>query len=401
MHQPLTSARIGRPTAAVALAVCALAVGTTTIADGARAQGGSPHVLVATTGNDSELRESIPITRTSGKKPRVVMSMGPDRLPSLDGGDRLKATGEVEVTTDCAEKMPRCVGKPYSYNPIVGARIVLADGPFVTGGENALELGTNRTKCRQKPPDREHHCVLVFTNAALDIADRGQLPCAPGSCHLNLVVEAHNAKKKKGKKGRRNKLLIGEDEPDGRVVGDSGRLNAIRFEPANQPAVPPVVASTPLTTAAPVTKGNRVVVFSQQLNGLEKGDQLAVNALMNTSIAHLPYVVLVKSRVILGLSPTSTGPGKAVKQATDPPGEITEGNGFNCTQREPQCVTNKVGVITLTRNPKDDAGDPIPLYANLILNTAKPGDTAPAGDTLQILPGGGLAVTRYPASLNG
>ena len=400
MHEPLTSTRIGRATSAVAVAVCALAVATP-ILDGARAQGNSPHVLVATTGNHSELRKTIPITRSSGKKPRVVMSMGPDKLPSLDAGDKLQTTAEVEVTTDCPEKMPRCVGKPYLYNPIVQARIVLANGPSVIDGENAVELGANRTKCRQKPPDREHHCVLVFTDATLDVVDRSQLPCAAGSCHLNLVVEAHNAKKKKGKKGRRNKLLIGEDEPDGSIVQDKGRLNAVRFSPGDQTPLPPVVDPDPLTTAVPIKKGEPVVMYSQELNGLAKDDQLVFNALMNTSIAHLPYVVLIKSRLILALSPTATGPGKAVKRLTDPPGEITEGNGFNCTQRSPECVTNKVGVISIVRNPKDDDGNAIPLYANLVLNTAKPGSTARPGDTVQILPGGGLATTRYPASMKG
>jgi hypothetical protein len=151
----------------------------------------------------------------------------------------------------------------------------------------------------------------------------------------------------------------------------------------------------------PIRKGEPVVVYSQQLNGLEKGDQLVANGLMNTSIDHLSYLALIKSRIILARTPFDTGPGKAVKRLTDPPGEITEGNGFNCTQRHPTCVTNKVGVITMIRNPKDDLGEAAPLYANLVLNTAKPGSTAPAGDAVQILPGGGLAVTRYPAGMKG
>jgi hypothetical protein len=45
----------------------------------------------------------------SDKKPRVVMSLGPDKLPSLSTGDRLQATGEVEVTTDCLEESVRCL----------------------------------------------------------------------------------------------------------------------------------------------------------------------------------------------------------------------------------------------------------------------------------------------------
>ncbi len=47
-------------------------------------------VRVATTGNGSERVKTLPITRRAGARPRVVISMGPHRLPSLEGGDRLR-----------------------------------------------------------------------------------------------------------------------------------------------------------------------------------------------------------------------------------------------------------------------------------------------------------------------
>jgi hypothetical protein len=49
--------------------------------------------------------------------------------------------------------------------------------------------------------------------AVLDVTDRSALPCPEGGCYLNMVVDAHNTRKPQGKKGRRNKLIIGEDEP--------------------------------------------------------------------------------------------------------------------------------------------------------------------------------------------
>ena len=395
--------RIGRGTAALAIGVCGLATGSAVAVERATAQSGSDHVLVATTGNASELRESIPITRTEAKKPRVVMSLRPDQLPSLGSGDRLKATAEVEVTTDCYERMPRCVGNPYTYAPIANARIVLANGPFVTGPENAVELGAKRVKCRQKPPDRVHHCMFVFRDdeAALDIASRGELPCAASNCHLNLVVDSFSTRKKKGKEGRRNRLLIGEDEPDGSVGHDKGRLNAIRFSPGNQPPVGPVRTLTPLVTETPIDKGRRAVVYSQELTGLKEGDQLVANALLSTSIAHLDYVVQMGSRLIIADSPTATGPGKPGKKYTDPPGEITESNGYNCTQRSPACTTYKTGVITISSDAETRKGDPVPLYANYVFKSAKPGSQAPSGDRVLIIPGGGLEITRYPASMRG
>jgi hypothetical protein len=391
--------RLGGRTVVLAVVACALAVASPPLLGSAGAQGGSgDHVLVNTTGNQSELRQAVPISQTSGKKPRVVMSMGPGGLPSLQTGDRLEVTAEAEVTTDCLEKSVRCVSKPYTYNPIVQARIVLANGQQVAGGEGSIELGAQRLKCRQHPPDREHHCVIVFRDTVLDVADRSQLPCAPDACFLNLVIAAHNEKKKKS---QRNKLLIGEDEPDGRVVSDKGRLNAIRFSPGDQPTVPPQITNTPLITSVPIRKGEKVVVFSQLLDGLERNDQLAAIAGMTTSIEHLPYNVLIRSRLIVASTPTGTTSGRRVKDLTDPNGEIAEANGFNCTQRNPICLTNKVGVITMRKDAEDDAGDPIPLYANLVFNTAKPGTTAPAGDTVQVLPTGGVNVTVFPADLKG
>ena len=127
----------------LATAVCALAVASPPLIPSAGAQdGSSDRVLVGTTGNQSELTETVPISRRAGAKPRVVMSLGPGSLPSLETGDKLQATGELEVTTDCLEKGAGCVGNPYTYNPVVQVRIVLANSDFTAAGLDTLELGT-------------------------------------------------------------------------------------------------------------------------------------------------------------------------------------------------------------------------------------------------------------------
>jgi hypothetical protein len=389
---------VGLRIAGLAVALCALAVGFPPVVGSASAQTGTDRVQVGTTGNQSELRDRVPIGQFAGHKPRVVMTMGPGGLPSLSSGDKLQATAELEVTTDCLEQSTRCVGEPYDYNPIVQARIVLANAPSLAEGAGTLDLGAQRLKCRQHPPDREHHCVIVFPDTVLDVADRSQLPCAPDACFLNLVVDAHNRKKKKGE---RNRLLIGEDEPDGSVGRDKGRLNAIRFAPGSQPQVPPRVTNTLLVPFVPVRKGADVVLFSQELTGLERNDQLTASAVFTVSVGTVPYNVLNRTRVILAPDPTATKPGKDVKELTEPKGEISEANGFNCTHRNPLCTTIKAGVITMRRDAEDEAGDPIPLYANVVFDTAKPGSVAPAGDVVQIFPGGGLSVTSYPAAMLG
>ena len=52
-------------------------------------------------------------------------------------------------------------------------------------------------------------------------------------------------------------------------------------------------------------------------------------------------------------------------------------------------------MITMRRHAKDDSGDLIPLYVNLVFDSAKPGSTAAAGDTVQIIPG--AASTSRPS----
>jgi hypothetical protein len=122
---------------------------------------------------------------------------------------------------------------------------------------------------------------------------------------------------------------------------------------------------------------------------------------MTTSIESVPYAVLIRSRLVLTTEPTKANAGNDVREITNPNGELSEANGFNCTQRNPICNTEKVGVITMTEDAVDKKGNPIPLYVNLVLNTAKPGSTAPSGDSVTVMPAGGVQVNVYPAALRG
>ncbi len=321
------------------------------------------------------------------------MSMGPRVLPSLSNGDRLLSTAELEVTTDCAHPTAGCTGTPYRYNPVLSVRLVLASSRRATGGEGTVQIASLHRKCDQR--GLGHHCTIVFPGSALDIA--GQVPCAPSSCFLNVVVESHKRNAKRG-----NRLLIGENEPDGSVRGDHGRINVTRFSPGAQPEVAPVGTTTTMANSIPVIKGKGVVIYSQPLDGLQSGEQLAASASMISDVKHLSYAPLVRSRLILALYPTATKPKRDVKRLTeDPKGELTEGTGFNCTQRHPRCLTRKVGVITVSDNVAA-SGLQVPLYVNLVVNTANPDGADRPDDVVSIDPlGGGLQVTRYPASLKG
>ncbi|MBA2522964.1 MAG: hypothetical protein H0V25_06485, partial [Solirubrobacterales bacterium] len=200
----------------------------------AQAWGGSPAkpldppdlVRVATTGNHSELIEKLPITRQRGAAPRVVMSLGPSGLPSLREGDRLRLSVESQLTANCTHRVRRCIGPPYEFNPIVDVNLLLTGSKGAT--EGVALTGPKRVVCRQRLPDREHHCVIVFTDAGLSIGRLDELPCEPSRCFINLVMSAYNP-------GARAEqvILVGGNKPDGAIPQDRGRINAVLFRPGD------------------------------------------------------------------------------------------------------------------------------------------------------------------------
>lgn len=374
--------------------VCALAV-LATLTELARPQDPvSSKVRVSTTGNASELLKTIPITRAGGDEKRVVMSMTPDVLPSLKPGDLLKATAEVMVTLNCRDPQPRCVGPVYHYNPIVRARLLLAKRKSTTGGRGGVPIAKpEREACRQKLPDREHHCVLVFTNARQRI-DPEPLPCPLSSCHLNLVLDAHHPEA-----GRGDLLMVGGNRPDGTIPQDKGRINAIRIRPAKKPDARVRRADRPVRRRIAPDLDRRVV-YSQRLGGLNENEQLAVRAAFETEIAHLDYNTRVTSQLILSDRRRRTTPGRFVRRVASLRGEIGEANGSNCTQREGSCVYRKVGVVRM----KEDAirrGERVPLFVNLITLTGPKHMPAERGDRIRVGDKGGLRVVRYPARIAG
>ena len=70
-----------------------------------------PKAEIATSGNDSELLQKVPISKQPGTRDRVAMRLGPDQLKPIQVGDRLRASAEVQVSTTCVEEDPRCIGR--------------------------------------------------------------------------------------------------------------------------------------------------------------------------------------------------------------------------------------------------------------------------------------------------
>jgi hypothetical protein len=361
------------------------------------AQGGTHiSVKIGSSGSFSETQRTIPIARTPGAGSRTVMTIFPNDLPSLAPGDVLTVSAEVEVTTDCLNREPpkQCRGSSYRFNPVVAAQPVLAAGPDEATGPSTLPVGERRKiTCRQKPPSRERHCMIVFTSAELVVEDPGGLPCAP-ECHLNLVIDAHHPDARAN-----DRLIIGSSGPNGSVRQDKGRINVIRTRGADPTRLPPPPPPGTLTTAtdtrliAGLTLDNpprKAVVYSQPLEDVQAREQLAVRGVVQTGITRLRHNTNVSAKIILADRPTATRPGLNALDASLLGGEITENNGFNCTQLTTPCITDKVGVIGIVKDARQT------LYANLVLGIGRVGGRAP-GDNLVRVTAGGLEVTRYPA----
>jgi hypothetical protein len=380
-----------------ALAVSALAALLAVVAPATAAGGTSPPAAprLATTGHDAEIVKAVPIATQPHVNERVVMSVGPDQLGQIGSGDRLWASGEVQVSTTCVARGPRCIGRRYDFNPWITARLVLAAEPSPTAAGIALSQEVT-AHCKQRRPNRNHHCTLALPNLET-VADPASLPCAANACYVNLVVGAWAKKAKRG-----NRVVIGGDLPDGGVIQDKGRLNVV-VDPSAAPPPTESTSTTLVNASVPVTdtqKETRRVIHSAEIAEAERGDVLAFDTSFLASIEHLAFNTFIGTRVIVATSPTATRSSGIAKQVALLGGEATEGNGFNCTQgrsgyRSP-CTVIKAGATEIVRDAVDNRGRPVQLYVNVV-SAAAPKlsvDVTPA-DVFNVIPSTGLRVLRF------
>jgi hypothetical protein len=389
----VTSHQRGRITAAaIVIAAAVIAI------PGAGAAQKPPKADLATTGNASELIKTVPIGKTPNEKPRVVMSLPPEKLEPIEAGDRLQTSGEMQVSTTCVTPGPRCLGRPYQINPKMTARIVLAASPDPTAP--SMPLSETQTQlCKQQRPNRNHHCAIAIPNLETTIPDPNALPCAPTSCYVNMIVTASNKKAKRG-----NLVVAGADEPDGSVKQDKGRLNLIQAH-ADVPGPTSSTTSDVVTPDLPVTLPDRErkrVVYSLPINAPQKGEVLAFDATFGISINALHYNSFIASRVILADSPTATDATGIAKSTIPYRGQATESNGFNCTLGRSgyanPCTVVKAGATRISRDALDAATDlPTTLFLNVLVS-AKPllaEKPDPAAHAAVTPSGQGFAVYRY------
>jgi hypothetical protein len=360
----------------------------------------SSKVRVGSTGASAEIPETLPIRRHPGRGSKVVISLRPGDLPGLQSGDQLEVTAEVEVTTDCLRRTrtsSECRGKAYRFNPRVGATLILADSQNATTGLPLSER--QQVTCRQKLPARQHHCYMALAPPPFLVSDESALPCGTNSCHVNLVMEASHRLARRG-----TVLLIGGNNESGNVQQGKGSVDAVRTrppDPSQVPSPPPLGTTTHVTSERVATRlslgepPRKTVVYSQRLDDLEKGEQLAVRATMITGIKQLRHNAKISSRIVLADNPLDRDPGVTSADASSEEGEITESNGFNCTQRTTPCTTIKSGVLEI----EEDVSDA--LYVNLTLSVGRVGGRAPGDNLVTIQEGGSLEVVRFPAAQKG
>ncbi len=338
-------------------------------------------VDAATTGVNSELRRTVPITRTRDAQPRVVLSMGPGKLAGLRQGDRLELSSEVQVTVDCDKPSPRCAGRPYDYDPRVTVALEVAGRKSASAP--ARVLARRHLRCRQRLPNREHHCPVVFDRTTR-IGDG--FPCRLDHCYANVVVSASSPHSRGDER-----MIIGANKPNGRIVQNKGRLNAIR--------IPPGVTAQrdrtkKLRRGSLRLRPRRKVVLSQKVDRLRRGDVLAVTAALRSDVRRLGYTALVGGQLVVARGPRATTPTRLVRRSVWLQGMISPTNGTNCTPAQSPCETRKAGVVKVRRDVHGGSGGSAPLFVNLVIRTKQKRVDRQHGARLKLLRGR-LEVRRY------
>jgi hypothetical protein len=295
-------------------------------------------------------------------------------LPDTKPGDRLEVYSELEVTTDLEQPGPGLVGTPYSYAPEVTTWLELR-------GDRGRGLAIG--KPRRDTVDHEQHHRVIVREEAIEIPEGWD-----GQGRVDLVVSASSPDAEAG-----NVLLIGQNEPDGRVLGDMGQISALRLRGGDLKGQK-LPSAAPLADSVPVAKGERTVVMSMPLDGLVTDEQLRVRARLDTSSAGLGYPARITTRVFLADSPAETSPGGTGAQISSFKGQVTKVNGFNCTPDGRNSISLKVGVLRITQDA------PVPLYLNVVAVSADPFKRGRPGDRLAVT-GGSCEVVRFSSELCG
>ena len=345
--------------------------------------GDTVQVDAVTTGNGSELIQTIPVASSPGAWQRA-MELPPSEMPDLAPGDRLRVSAELALTTDCTRPLPRCTGRPHRFDPRYQTQIVLRS----RSGDVALAKDSGR--CVQQPGDRQHHCVLSYRGLeAGGAAER--MRCSDEACSIVFLIRAHNTQAEGGEV-----LIIGGQDASGRIRQDRGRINALRIRPGRA-ALPKSNRAGPTRTALAPDLRKRVI-YSIKLPNLRRGDVLEAWVSARASVGHLPYPAFVSSQIVLAESPSAAHGKRFASKVATMRGEFNEGTGTNCTQAQTPCPIERTGLLEIRANSETPSGDRIPLFVNVVAKANNKLMASKPGDAIRIRDAGGLSVRRYPGS---
>jgi hypothetical protein len=155
-----------------------------------------------------------------------------------------------------------------------------------------------------------------------------------------------------------------------------------------------VKSTTRLRNSQVPIRKQPTVVYSLRLGDLRKDEQLLMQAKVKSSNPHA-YKARVSTQVVLTDSANGTGLHGSARDYVAFKGEIGKYNGCNCLPGD-NCTTTKLGTLRMLKDAT------APLFATLVVTSAAPPPGhAQAGDTLKILPGGALTVTRLRPEVTG
>lgn len=356
-----------------------------------------PKVKVGSTGNDPESPDRIAIAAASspGKRRKVVLSLGSDSdtdlpLPDIQTGDRLRIFVELEVTTNPDPRAPGLIGSAYRYAPKIEATLLAAKGPSTAHPRpgRAIPIGSAWLgDCKRD----KHHQVICFGDFGIeaDELDWG------GPYRINVTLDAAHRSAKPN-----DKLLVGQNETTKVVGTDMAGIRVVRLRPGDQAALKPEYTRRRLVHGIPVSPralgdGQWVSVYSHELKGLRRGEQLLVKAVLNTDASALRYPARVSTRLFLAEGRQQTEPGGKGQDIASWKGHLSKSNGVNRLRVEGVQPSHKFGVAEVRKAASK------PLFVNLVAVCSDPHGGAKKGDKLAVRGGGFVEVTRYPPEMNG
>ena len=168
----------------------------------------------------------MPITRSRGAAPRVVLSMGPGKLSGLRRGDRLELSSEIQVDGRLRQAVAALRRAAVRLRPARGGRARARPAQVAAGaprGDRAPQARAVASGCRTASTT-----APWSSTATMRVGD--DFPCRLDRCYANVVVSASSPQARGDER-----MIIGANKPSGRIVQNKSRLNAIRIAPRGRP----------------------------------------------------------------------------------------------------------------------------------------------------------------------